>query len=104
MLGVGTGGRRCREEGGCHARDGQCVLYYVTAPYYHALLPFVITDKKIKQHIEKLTQINTKAKKNASKQAQAYVEQQALHKVYLDQTFPVLSSNVIEQLEACPAR
>ena len=104
MLGAGTGGTRCREEGGCHETDDQCVLYFVTAPYYHASLPFVITDKKIKEHIETLTQINTKARKNASKRTPAYVQQQALHEVYLDKTFPVLSSNIREQLEACPAR
>ena len=104
MPGVGPGGRRCREEGGCHEEDNQCALYFVTAPYYHALLPFVISDKKIKEHIEKLTQVNTKAKKNASKQTPAYVEQQARHEAYLDQTFPALSSNIRAELQACPAR
>ena len=32
-----VGGSACREEGGCSTEEEQCLIYTVTAPFYHAM-------------------------------------------------------------------
>ena len=84
ILAVGEGGRRCREEGGCHARSEQCILYYITAPYFHAGLPFIIGDKRLKEGIEKVARSDVKAKMNSTRQNPASIRQREEHVVYMN--------------------
>lgn len=41
------GGTACREEEGCAMKAEQCLLYFITAPYFHAVVPFIISDNRI---------------------------------------------------------
>ena len=67
-------------------------------------MPFLVSDKKIKENIEKVTKANDKIKKNVSKQTAIFAQQRQEHEQYLDKTFFILSPNIEELLQACPAR
>ena len=58
------GGKRCRGEGGevCQGEGNPCLLYTITAPYYHANIPFLISNIKIRKKVEKLVEEQKKSR------------------------------------------
>ena len=96
------GGSRCREEGGCQNRPNQCITYFISAPYYQANIPFLVSNKEIKQNIEKLLCNDRAIKKLGG--SPAAIQKKAKHQQYLEDFFPALSANVKGQLQTCPAR
>ena len=103
-LGVGWGGKRCREEHGCKNSTLQCIVYFVTAPFYRAGLPFLVSDKKIKDNIEKLVKADKKANMNSARMTPAAIKLRDDHEHFLEQTFCVAREDIQLKVEACPAR
>ena len=63
------GGRRCRGEGGevCQGEANPCLLYYITAPFYEANIPFLMNNQQIRKKVEKLMEEERKVEKNRNR-------------------------------------
>ena len=98
------GGTGCREEGGCHHSEQQCLLYYATAPFYQVMLPFLIPNKKIHENIVKLKKMEEKVKKSAKKETPKAVLEREEFEFHLDLPFRIVDSNYKALIKACPLR
>ena len=98
------GGKGCREEGGCHFAEKQCLIYYITAPFYQVLLPFLIPNKKISEKLEKLKKMEDKIKKSAKKETPGAVLEREEFEVHKDLPFHVVHSEYKTLIKACPLR
>ena len=98
------GGTTCREEGGCHFNDSQCLEYYITAPYFKSCLQFVIDGKYIKDKIDQIKHIKDKVDKHKTKTSEVAMRERTEYEALLEKTFPVLLNNVRDLVQACPNR
>ena len=76
----------------------------MTAPHYHARLPFLVSDKKIKENLEKLVKTDKKANSNRSRTTPAAIQLREYHEQFLGRTFVVTSADIRQKVAACPAR
>ena len=90
--------------GGCHYTESQCLIYFISAPYFHAGLPFLRSNKVLKENVEKLIKAEENIRKNAKKQNPAAILQREQHETYLDQTFDAISPSYKDKVQSCPAR
>ena len=98
------GGAGCREDGGCHHTEQQCLAYYATSPFYQAMLPFLISNKKIFDKIEKLKKMEDKIKKSANKETVSAVKERNDFEAYKDLPFNIVHNSYKELIKACPLR
>ena len=101
---VGMGGAACRMEGGCHEKTEQCLMFFITAPYYDAMMPFVISDKKIFEKTVKLKETAVKVKKSAKKTTAAAIQERNSFEEHLDTTFKIIKEDYKDYIKKCPIR
>ena len=98
------GGSGCREEGGCATKAEQCLLYFITAPYYHAMVPFLISDKKIYDKTVALKEASAKVKKSVSKTSASAIQEREEFNAMVGKTFMVIKQDYKSFIKKCPIR
>ena len=99
------GGQKCRGEGEvCDGKLVLCLLYTITAPYYHANIPFVVNNQKIKKKVEKLLEEDRKLERNRTKNTQSEVTKRAAFQDHLNMTFNVMKEHIRNLINLCPVR
>ena len=98
------GGRRCRGEGGevCQGEANPCLLYFITAPFYEAHIPFLINNQQIKKKVEKLVEEDRKVERNRHRNTEAEVTRRNAHQDNLNRTFLILKEDVRNLIDLCP--
>lgn len=99
-----VGGSACREEGGCSTREEQCLLYRLTAPFYNAMVPFLLTDKKIYEKTAELKEKAAKIRKDSNKHNARVVEAREEFERMLDTTFYIVKETFRHYIKKCPVR
>jgi hypothetical protein len=96
-------GARCRGEGGCHSKERQCLAYFLSAPFFHFNLQFLVSDKLVFKEIEMVLKETDKIKKIKNKVSDANTDKRREYdEVYLKRTFKVLITNSINHIKSCP--
>ena len=96
-------GARCRGEGGCHSKERQCLTYFLSAPFFHFNLQFLVLDKLVFKEIEIVRKEADKIKKIKNKVLDANTDKRREYdEVYLKRTFKVLLTNSINHIKSCP--
>jgi len=99
-----VGGSACREEGGCSTEEEQCLIYTVTAPFYHAMVPFLIPDKKIYDKTVEIKTAAAKIKKDSGKNNARVIEDRQHFERRLDSTFAIFKQDFKANIKKCPVR
>ena len=94
------GGAACRAAGGCSEGPEQCLVYWITAPFYHAMVPFLVGDRKIYEKTVELKETVAKVKKNAKKNTAWAIEEREALERRLDTTFNILREDYINLIKA----
>ena len=96
-------GARCRGEGGCHSKERQCLAYFLSAPFFHFNLQFLVSDKLVFKEIEMVLKETDKIKKIKNKVSDANTDKRREYdEVYLKRTFKVLITNSINLHKKLP--
>ena len=98
------GGAACRAPGGCAEKDDPCLVYRITAPFYHAMVPFLVADKNIFEKTVVIKDAVAKVKKSVKKTTAAAIEEREELERKLDSPFNVLRENFTDFIMACPVR
>ena len=104
---INMGGMQCRKEEGqiCQGQNyNESLIYYITAPYYHTNIPFLINNQKIKKKIEKLLEEDRKLDRHKNKNTAAEVEKRAAFGDLLDKTFSIVREDIRDLIRSCPVR
>ena len=104
---VSMGGKQCRKEEGhiCQGQNNnQCLIYYITAPYYHTNIPFLINNQKIKIKVEKLVEEERKLWKNRTRNSATEIAKRVAFEAFLDKTFLVTREDIRDLIKSCPVR
>ena len=87
-------GARCRGEGGCHSKERQCLTYFLSAPFFHFNLQFLVLDKLVFKEIEIFLKEADKIKKIKNKVSDVNTNKtREYEEVYLKRSsLPILST------------
>ena len=101
-----TGGMRCRREGGevCQGEANPCLIYTITAAFFEANIPFLVSNKVIKKKVEALVEEDRKVERGRLKNSAAEVARRAAHQATLDKTFSILREDARDLINLCPVR
>ena len=100
------GGMRCRGEGGevCQGEANPCLIYTITAAFFEANIPFLVSNKVIKKKVEALVEEERKVARNRLKNSAAEVARRAAHQADLNKTFSILREDARDLIDLCPVR
>ena len=106
FVGNNIGGSTCRDNGGCEAKEEQCLTYKITAPYYNKMLPFLLSSKAITENIKKVKELDDAVKKHKTKTSVDAMKEREDHEVYLNKPFKALMQveRVTQLIKTCPSR
>ena len=82
----------------------QCLVYFTTAPYYHAMAPFIISDKRIYEKTLALKETNFKVKKNVNKTSASAIKEREDFQAMLGKIFMVMKEDYKFYIKKCPIR
>ena len=71
----------------CQGEANLCLLYYITAPFYEANIPFLMNNQQIRKKVEKLMEEERKVEKNRNRNSATEVAKRNAHQENLDRTF-----------------